>query len=469
VTRLADFLGHQVSPWAYVLVGLLAALEASAFVGLFIPGELALLTGGYLAQRHDAALVPMLVVAAVGAVVGDSIGYEVGRHFGPRLQRSRLGRRIGEERWEKADDFLRRHGGPAIFLGRFVGLLRALVPAVAGSSQMRYRRFLFWNALGGLIWAPGMVLLGYAAGSSYKKIEHYAGQASLLVLGIALVVGAIVLAARWVSHHRDQLHGFLDRQADRPPVASVRRRYRRQLDFLFARLDPRSAVGLALTAMLIVLVATAFAFGSLLTDVVSNHDVRGPDHATLDFMVSHRTVWLTDVMRVVTHLGSGMVLIPVSIVVAGVWLWRRRTWLGPVLLAAAYIGTSISYNLVKRFTHRDRPPLRFALVHAGGYAFPSGHAAQSAAVWGAVAFLAATVLRHWPRQVAVWTAALLVAAAVGVTRIYLGVHWLSDVLAGWALGGFWLAGVLSVLRLAGSSSRLGRTPIGRATPADRRR
>jgi undecaprenyl-diphosphatase len=456
VNRLADFLGHQASPWAYVLVGLLAALEASAFVGLFIPGELALLTGGYLAQRHDAALVPMLVVAAVGAVVGDSIGYEVGRHFGPRLQRSRLGQRVGEERWDKADDFLRRHGGPAIFLGRFVGLLRALVPAVAGSSQMRYRRFLVWNALGGLIWAPGMVLLGYAAGSSYKRIEHYAGQASILILGIAVVVGAIVLGARWVSHHRDQLHGYLDRQAARPPVAAVRRRYRRQLDFLFARLDRGSAVGLALTVTLLVLIAAAWAFGSLLTDVVSNHDVRGPDHATLDFMVSHRTAWLTDVMKVVTHLGSGLVLIPTSIVVAAIWLWRCRTWLGPLLLAAAYIGTGISYNLVKRFTHRDRPPVHLALVHAGGYAFPSGHAAQSAAVWGAVAFLAATTLTRWPQQVAAWTAALLVSAAVGVTRLYLGVHWLSDVLAGWALGSFWLAAVLSVLRLAASNSSRSR-------------
>jgi undecaprenyl-diphosphatase len=449
LSSLFDFLGRQTSPWAYVVVGLLAALEASAFVGLFIPGELALLTGGYLAQQGRAGLVPMLVVAACGAVVGDSAGYEIGRQFGPRLQRSRLGRRVGKERWDRAEGFLRRHGGPAIFLGRFIGVLRALVPAVAGTSRMPYRRFLLWNALGGLTWAPGMVLLGYAAGSSYKRIEHYAGQASLLLLIIVVVVAGVVAAARWISHHRDAVIRVWQHQIDRPLVARLRSRHRRQLDFLVARFRPSSAIGLTLTATLALLVGAAWAFGTLVTDVLTNNqDVTGPDHSTLDFMVSHRTAWMDTIMRVTTSLGSGLTLVPIAVAIALIWLWRRRTWMAPALLAATYVGTSLSFNLVKRLTHRARPPERFALVPAGGFAFPSGHAAQAAAMWGAIAFLTTQVVTSWPRKVAAWTVATLIAAAVGVSRLYLGVHWLSDVAAGWALGAAWLAAVLSTRQVA---------------------
>ena len=163
-----DSLSSLAGPAAYLVVAALAALEASAFVGLFIPGELALLTGGYIAQQGHANLAIMMAVAAAGAIVGDSVGYEIGRHFGPTLQRSRLGRKVGEERWLRAEAYLEAKGGRAVFAGRFVGVLRALVPAVAGATRMPYRRFLVWNAAGALIWAPGTVLAGYAAGSSYR-------------------------------------------------------------------------------------------------------------------------------------------------------------------------------------------------------------------------------------------------------------------------------------------------------------
>lgn len=134
------------SPWAYVAVGLLALLEASAFVGLVIPGELAMLLGGFIAHQGRASVWVMAVAGVAGAVAGDSIGYEVGRTVGPRLRRSRAGRWVGEERWGRADAYVKAKGGRAVFGGRFVGVLRAMVPTVAGVVGMPYRRFLLWNA-----------------------------------------------------------------------------------------------------------------------------------------------------------------------------------------------------------------------------------------------------------------------------------------------------------------------------------
>lgn len=451
-------LGQLASPWAYVIVGVLAALEASAFVGLFVPGEIALLAGGYVVQQGHASLPPMLIAAALGAVLGDSVGYEIGRRFGPRLQRSRLGRRVGEDRWNKAQEFLHRRGGAAIFLGRFVGVLRALVPAVAGTSRMPYRRFLFWNALGGLLWAPGMVLLGYFAGSSYRRIEHYAGRASLVLLLMVVVCAGIVWSARRIAGHQDAVRHFLDRQASRPRVARLRGRYRRELDFLLRRFDRNTALGVSLSLTLVALVVLAWAFGSLVIDLLSNQDVAGPDHATLAFMVAHRAAWLNAVMRVGTSLGSGLVLVPLSLVVAAIWRWRRRDWSAAWLLGATYGGASLSFNLVKRLTARRRPAARFGLVHAGGYAFPSGHATQAVAVWGALAFLASRVLTRWSRKVGAWSAAIIVSGFVGLSRLYLGVHWLSDVAAGWALGGLWLFALIAIVQLLGETS--GDEPAG---------
>jgi membrane protein DedA with SNARE-associated domain len=193
----------------------------------------------------------MMVAAGCGAVVGDSIGYEIGRHFGGRLRDSRLGRRVGAERWAKADAHLADHGGRAVFLGRFIGFLRALVPALAGASGMPYRKFIAYNALGGLLWAPGLVLAGYAAGSSYSRVERYAGRAGLMLAVVVLVVVAIVVAARSIARHPAEIQAFVGRWLDRPLVR--RRRYRRQIDFVIRRLRPGQALGLALTLQLAVL------------------------------------------------------------------------------------------------------------------------------------------------------------------------------------------------------------------------
>src|SRR5918996_1676252 len=173
------------SPWAYLIIGALAAAEASAFVGLFIPGEAAMLLGGVLVFQGRLSLGWMLVAGCLGAVAGDSIGFEIGRHFGPRLERSRLGRHIGQDRWERARAYVRRRGGRAIFFGRFVGVLRALVPAVAGTAGIPYKTFFAFNVAGGVIWASAFILLGVAAGGSYRIVEAWAGRASL-VLGVVV-------------------------------------------------------------------------------------------------------------------------------------------------------------------------------------------------------------------------------------------------------------------------------------------
>jgi membrane-associated protein len=176
---------------AYTLIGLLVFGEAAVFIGFVLPGETAVVLGGFLASRHELEIVTLCVLVFVAAVVGDTVGYEVGKHFGPRLTRLKIFARH-QERMDSASDMLRRRGGPAVFLGRFTAFFRAVMPGLAGLSQMPYRTFLPWNALGGLIWGVGFSLVGYFAGESYEKVASEIGRGTAIVIAL-LVIGALVV------------------------------------------------------------------------------------------------------------------------------------------------------------------------------------------------------------------------------------------------------------------------------------
>ena len=179
-------------PWAYLAVGLLAFGESAAFIGLVLPGETALVFGGVLAGHGTVGLPQMMTVAAVAAILGDSFGYQLGMTFGPPLRISRPGTWIGETRWTKAERYLERRGGAAVFWGRWVGLLRALVPTLAGMGRLPYRTFLPWNVAGGISWAGTMVGLGYIfAGSVDAIVRVVAGAGSLMT---ALLLTALLVA-----------------------------------------------------------------------------------------------------------------------------------------------------------------------------------------------------------------------------------------------------------------------------------
>ena len=172
----------------YVLVGLLVFAEDALFVGFVIPGETAAVLGGVDASRGHVKLWLIIVTVVVAAIIGDTVGYEIGRHVGPRVLQVRILDRH-RRRLDDAQDFLARRGGSAVFLGRFVAFFRAVMPALAGTARMPYLKFLAYNAAGGLLWGAGFVLLGYVAGNSYAKVEKAVGR------GAALAVLALVLAA----------------------------------------------------------------------------------------------------------------------------------------------------------------------------------------------------------------------------------------------------------------------------------
>jgi membrane protein DedA with SNARE-associated domain len=174
---------------AYLVIGGLVFAEAALFVGFVLPGETAAFLGGVLAATHQLALAGVLVLVVSAAVAGDTVGYELGRHAGPKLLGSRALR--GQAyRLDGARAFLRRRGGAAVFLARFTAFLRAVMPALAGLSRMPYGRFLAFNAAGALVWGAGVTLLGFFAGASYRQVERWLGRGSALLLALVALAGA---------------------------------------------------------------------------------------------------------------------------------------------------------------------------------------------------------------------------------------------------------------------------------------
>jgi membrane protein DedA with SNARE-associated domain len=191
---VSGWLLHFHGTAAYALVGFLIFAEAALMVGFFIPGETAAVVGGVLAGLHQVNLEVMIAVVVVCAIVGDSVGFEVGKRSGPwLLERRPLKGRTGVRRTMA---MLERYGGPAVFLGRFVAFARAIIPGLAGMSGLRYRVFLFYNACGGLVWGIAYTLLGFIVGLSFQHILSTIGLWSVAVVGaivvIAVGVGVVV-------------------------------------------------------------------------------------------------------------------------------------------------------------------------------------------------------------------------------------------------------------------------------------
>ncbi|MCS5733121.1 DedA family protein [Herbiconiux daphne] len=182
-----------------LLAGLAILLETSILIGLVVPGDTVVLVAS---TGVDGPLeyTSMVVVVIVGALIGESIGFTLGRYVGPWLRASRLGRRIGEKNWQRAETYLARRGGIAVFLSRFIPVLHSLIPLTVGMSPMTYRRFMRWTVPACVIWAVAYVSVGTFAAGGYRELSrelHGAGY--LFVAAIALFIVLVFVVKKLIN------------------------------------------------------------------------------------------------------------------------------------------------------------------------------------------------------------------------------------------------------------------------------
>lgn len=260
----------------------------------------------------------------------------------------------------------------------------------------------------------------------------------MAVLILAALVGAVVLLGVLVGHSRDLVRGAVGRALDLEPVRRLRRRYHRQFAFMARRLEPGSALGVSLTVGVVALVVFGWIFGVIAEDVLDREELATADSPATAYLAANRVGWLDAVMPVVTQFADTLTVIGVLVVVSIAAVVRWRRWQVPLFLLAVAAGTSGLITVIKAAVDRGRPEIGYLTGALDGTAFPSGHSAHAVASYGAVAYLL-TRSASWPARAAAWTAVAVVAVLVGFSRLYLGAHWLTDVLAGYALGAGWLA------------------------------
>ena len=436
--HLISLLGH----WGYLIIFLMAFLESSAFMGLLVPGESVVVLAGFLASQGYLDIGDLLWLVSLGAVLGDSVGYSLGKAIGRSyFERHKRLLFLKEKHLRKVDGYFQRHGGKTIFFGRFVGFLRAMAPFAAGMSRMPYRRFLIYNVAGGILWSISFTLLGYFFGQSWRLIEKWSGRTGLFVLFTVLLVAGFGYLYRTLVKRQAEFYGwFRDKYSAfilNPHVKMSIERHPKIVTFVKERLSPTSYLGLHLTVGLAISAIFVWIFGGITEDVLTGDPFVLVDQWVLNRVLYFRAPVVTSIMMIFTQLGGWAVITAGSLATAIYLLFKKRI---DYLLAyvAAILGGNVLFLILKMVIHRVRPISETSLIRAEGWSFPSGHSVMSVIFYGMITYFIVRGIRTWRLRVFIVMTAMFLIFLIGFSRIYLQVHYLSDVIAGYVGGLFWL-------------------------------
>ena len=476
VEQLIEDVATTLGSWTYLLVGVLAYLETAAFVGLIAPGESVVIVGGVIAGQGEISLLVLIGIVWTAAVLGDTTSFFIGRRLGRGfILRHGPKVKIDESRLEQVESYFERHGGKTILIGRFIGLVRALAPFVAGSSGLAYRRFFPFSVIGCGLWATVFCVLGYVFYESFDKVANVAGKATFgFGVTVALIAGGVIAYRRLrkPEERRKAVTWMEQRSVFRPLLAVARPLRRRVIAPLWRIAGPRvrfvgnritpGDLGLELTSTLAVAGVGLYVFTVYAVTLSSDLSTTPADRELLDLADRiNVNETITDVVKIVTDLGA-FPAVAALVVAVSILLAARRNWIELATLLAGFALVYVGVQLAKNGIDLPRPD--GPLAEADGESYPSGHAAY-ATVWVAAAVLVSRVVPGRISRAALVGAAVVVAAAIGLSRIYLRVHYWSDVAGGWGLGAG-IFGTCAVIGLVVAYLRHNGHPAADPAPAE---
>src|SRR5690554_1369320 len=404
-----------------LLIGAIALFESLALIGLLLPGVVLITAAASLAGHQDLAVVTLLLAAFVGAVIGDGLSFILG--FTQRERVSRIWRLSRHPDWlARGTRFFRRYGSLSVFLGRFVGPVRPIIPLVAGMLQMRPGAFLWANLISAALWAPTYVLPGYLLGQTWQQlIDIPPGLETVLItLGMVLVVSIITFSwLRYQVSRSGNVYRFIASIARQHPM--LRRAWLKQS-------EQGSEVPLASWLLLI------FSLGGLSGLTIAVIGQEGPFALDLEAHAFFASLTLSAPIQTAAEIlaQTGDLYGVLALTLPwGIWLLLRRHTMALAHIAAGLGGIALLNALGKALIGRPRPEMPDYLI--GSLAYPSGHASAAVVLYGlAAAFVAQELPRRW-RFWAYWLAIALT-LPMALSRLLIGAHWLTDLLGGGLLG-----------------------------------
>lgn len=427
-----ELLTHLPAGAIYAVAALLVCGETATLLGLVLPGEFTLLFVGFLCYGGRLHLGAALPVAVAAGLLGDNLGYLAGRRSGSRLRSSGLGRRVGPRRWERVDRMFGRYGGRAVCLARFVGFARTLMPRLAGATNLSYRRFLPWNAVGVAGCVVGTVLVGYLAGGSYAQVAGVFGQATgALLLLVAVIVG-IVLVGRYLGRNPDPVAALGARLRGWPPVAGLGRAYQRAFAHLSRRFGVGGAIAVNVLGGVLALLAVGYALSWVVQRLVKHSGLPLVDPLVADWVAARRSPRAVDLAWHTLMVLRGSYLVILVGLVALALNWRPRYWRTDLVGVLGSVGAFVPLLILGLVMDWAGRPESEPVASV----FPN----QAAIVTASLGMLAWLVSRRagWRVAVAAWSTAVVGSLVVAVARVYLGWSWPSESVASVLLGWLWV-------------------------------
>ncbi len=439
---------HNYEYFVYIIIFLAVFLEDAAFIGILIPGELAVVLSGILALQGYLQPEICFWTIAIGAILGDSIGYIVGKRTGRDyfINHERL-LLLREKHFQKTGELLQEQGGVAIFLSRFVVGLRAIIPVTAGMYGMPYRQFLINNVSGAMAWTVVFTMLGYLLEFCRRLIEMWSGRAGFLAL-IIIMIPAGFIYIYWTAVRRpgDAVIG-----AKCPVVVpstfvvGFNKRHPGIAAFVGKRMAAENFLGISLTMRLVICIILLWIFGELTLDIVISNALVTLDQRVLGIVRNLQTPDRTRLMTFFSAAGGEIVQTAGSIALIIYFSYKRQfTYL--ITYLSAMIGGSLLVYGMKAATHRIRPIMPVPDVSMG-WSFPSGHSMMSLIFYGMITYLVINNICSGRIRTLMAVMGALTIFMIGASRIYLQVHFLSDVLAGYTAGLLWLTACVTALEI----------------------
>ncbi|MGO1893568.1 MAG: VTT domain-containing protein [Luteimonas sp.] len=420
---LAWVSAHPVAAGAVIF--LIAFLDSLVIVGIVVPAMPLLFAVGALIGLGHIDGSYAIACAAAGAFSADAVSYWVGRRWGPQMRELWAFRRY-PQLLDRGETLFRRHGVKSILVARFVGAVRPFVPAIAGMLRMRLRRYLPVSAVAAVAWAAVFLAPGWIFGASYDAVAAVADRLALVLVALlavlALVWAGVLYVYRWFDMRANDLLARAIRWTRARPRLG---RYAEAL------IDPRRPESPSLAILAVLLIGIGWAWFALMTTVLMRDEPLAVDQSVYEFMTALRNPLADRLMAGLASIGDAAVLVPAA-ALAMLWLaWRRRWMAVAHWLAALGFGVALT-ALLEAVISMPSPPT----AH-GGFGFPSMSVTMATITFG---FFAVLIARELPGRSRVWPYLVsgIVATLLGFARIYLGAHWLSDVVGGMLLGIVWL-------------------------------
>ena len=377
----------------YVLVFFSAIFEAIPIFGTLIPGQSLIILSGFLASQGLMNIYFLLVIASIGSIIGDIIAFEMGKHWGEKFLK-KYGEYvlINEKRNKKLKKLIKKNLGKSIFIGRYNSVTRAFVPFICGSLKIKYLNFLYWNILTGILWGSTWVLVGYFAGKSFEIVAKY--------IGLGILVATIISIVFWVLF-----------------------KYLKEKKHIFTKYQ---------LPILITNIISLYIFSKMLEDILDLEFITIIDNWISSHIMQLWNPILNKIMIFITYFADTITIIFISIFIF-IYLYKKNKKLDSYFYLLNIVSGLILVMVIKNLISRIRPQEQ--LISMTNYAFPSGHSTFSAIVALSIYFIYKDIFKKNLKNKYLLLL-FLYPLIIGFSRIYLNVHWFSDVIGGLSLGVF---------------------------------